>query len=131
MDCLKNTVSLLIEPVWNRNVPTSLYSSGSSPFNRTSMESKYFAICCSISAAVTFNRTSMESKCELNLTGFAGTSSTFNRTSMESKSGSQKHDGRACPNLLIEPVWNRNNTLTSDHAQFRISFNRTSMESKL
>ena len=61
-----NEVTLLIEPVWNRN------ESGSTPhfhresaFNRTSMESK-LRVATAISERISaFNRTSMESKLRL------------------------------------------------------------------
>ena len=54
---------LLIEPVWNRNmplIPNRLIRLGT--FNRTSMESKLDTVQVSGLQLSTFNRTSMESK---------------------------------------------------------------------
>ena len=76
-----------------------------------------------------FNRTSMESK-RFNKDLIGQDLNTFNRTSMESKRiwiawHHRKND------LLIEPVWNRNNSLNRARNDKQGPFNRTSMESKL
>ena len=145
-----NNHSLLIEPVWNRNIAPLKSSPLNSPFNRTSMESKHICWVRSVSRHVTFNRTSMESK---PLMGSPSRSmrSPFNRTSMESKLWIDDTDSevvhtfnrtsmeskRAPVNLpchknclLIEPVWNRNASLSVISTTAGRTFNRTSMESK-
>ena len=59
---MRGHVTLLIEPVWNRNESNGTLSVRASAFNRTSMESKPPAIEFDESKRTAFNRTSMESK---------------------------------------------------------------------
>ena len=100
--------SLLIEPVWNRNIMTQNTGIfGQSPFNRTSMESKLEILALVGRLKMPFNRTSMESKRWRGFGQARRPALTFNRTSMESKH---------CPVALAVFVC--------------LPFNRTSMESK-
>ena len=121
----------------------------SSAFNRTSMESKRRDESGHPNPTNTFNRTSMESKlrCSVRFTGCRlliepvwnrnlirkhlrdNLNASFNRTSMESKPRIADSVSSVLT-LLIEPVWNRN--LIIHHSMAGIlTFNRTSMESKL
>ena len=132
------TYVLLIEPVWNRNLyfAWTLELWGIVAFNRTSMESKqHFHDDVECLYQKTFNRTSMESKPVWLQTLYA--SYTFNRTSMESKlvrkSGLpfNRTSWSRTYQLLIEPVWNRNEFKDNRRHALRLhTFNRTSMESK-
>ena len=101
-----------------------------SSFNRTSMESKHVDWLGEDGFSGAFNRTSMESKPELRVFKCVGCK-TFNRTSMESKPCRIVILYRRMSFLLIEPVWNRNES--SNHppnCRHKKPFNRTSMESK-
>ena len=123
---------LLIEPVWNRNA---------------------HELCARMGFRGAFNRTSMESKRRWTYTRLATLMPAFNRTSMESKLRTACYWLCEKPNLLIEPVWNRNwcgsletsspasclliepvwnrNVSSAFTVSKRVStFNRTSMESK-
>ena len=103
----RNGRSLLIEPVWNRNVSCGSITTPFSPFNRTSMESKPAYFLKTHELVSPFNRTSMESK-HLSSAALCDLSrATFNRTSMESKL-SRSYNFSSILSLLIEPVWNRN-----------------------
>ena len=77
-----------------------------------------------------FNRTSMESKLKAwhHRTQYA---TAFNRTSMESKQVNPKRIFLMSKELLIAPVWNRNENRTPMRLVGFEPFNRTSMESKL
>ena len=83
---LRESLFLLIEPVWNRNPVASWFS----PL-----------------ASVSFNRTSMESKPGIYVRIALINWKPFNRTSMESKPNALKGNWSRRL-LLIEPVWNRN-----------------------
>ena len=107
VDGCESNISLLIEPVWNRNeisVPSGMYISPplliEPVWNRNlSWIYRYATLILS-----------------------------FNRTSMESKHMLQRAV-RHAPALLIEPVWNRNLSTECPRSSGS-SFNRTSMESK-
>ena len=132
---------LLIEPVWNRNISQrwTLIILQEQAFNRTSMESKHewsFNVPSTDAVELPFNRTSMESKpCTMISFALACLCCAFNRTSMESKQHHlvEPHVGPfnqpikldtalltgMRPFLLIEPVWNRNETETNDPSRIR------------
>ena len=100
-------MSLLIEPVWNRNVI------------------RFFGIgeLANLLIEPVWNR-------NIGNKGFQYKIHAFNRTSLESKP-EQSDPAFGNHYLLIEPVWNRN--LKSLHLlgwQLRLTFNRTSLESK-
>ena len=104
-----NSTFLLIEPVWNRNLPV--------PPSLTAV-------------TVTFNRTSLESKrdCEVQLIAkslFLLIEPVWNRNL------SRHHVRLRKPRLLIEPVWNRNYCRYFRSCFWQHPFNRTSLESKL
>ena len=100
---------LLIEPVWNRNMPI---------------------VKTLLKKCLTFNRTSMESKRGIMLQAHADNPGlliepVWNRNRL-----------CACldilfSTLLIEPVWNRNLLAYALGVASVVTFNRTSMESKL
>ena len=100
---------LLIEPVWNRNTGTNNPREMEiTTFNRTSMESKRSPSTPPADrSSPPFNRTSMESKHAVTR-DYNKIIGAFNRTSMESKRASDIYD---CSNSCV-------------------AFNRTSMESK-
>ena len=100
---------LLIEPVWNRNV----FCDGDRgfpcrSFNRTSMESKQTL------------RNLCKCRCEMLLIEPVWNRNLCKRAAVVVEIGY----------LLIEPVWNRNTNVTV-FEKVKVTFNRTSMESKL
>ena len=127
---LQGFCRLLIEPVWNRNAETQ--HRDQREFGELLIEPVWNRNLSKISknnlVTRSFNRTSMESKPETPL-NFAVSASPFNRTSMESKHLREESQFTAII-LLIEPVWNRNNTKPKIDKRIVKAFNRTSMESK-
>ena len=121
---------LLIEPVWNRNKLWKEYASDRKhTFNRTSLESKLCQLSACRGDVRAFNRTSLESKHQ----GFASGIQlirSFNRTSLESKHCGAARLSKFARELLIEPVWNRNNSPSFRASLSVNTFNRTSLESK-
>ena len=103
--------SLLIEPVWNWNQqPSQDYRSHSQAFNRTSMELKHMRSNYNQRITLAFNRTSMELKRWPSHHHWRFIGRTFNRTSMELKL-IMMFFTLTSGILLIEPVWNWNNSL--------------------
>ena len=126
-------ISLLIEPVWNRNsAGLRFYTRVKSAFNRTSMESKLAYAQHVVLSKSTFNRTSMESKHRLRLRSRSKLNSLLIEPVWNRNISLWMTDSQKWPHLLIEPVWNRNCGIPTVSWVRRFhSFNRTSMESKL
>ena len=147
----EHILSLLIEPLWNWNLPNAFrtranwytfnrttmelkppirarYDQKRLAFNRTTMELKRRSCPNSRWHSAAFNRTTMELKhwpyCSTNAERCA-----FNRTTMELKpipvAGHLANRW-----LLIEPLWNWNNSHKYGHSPTAYSFNRTTMELK-
>ena len=105
----KTSVGLLIEPVWNQNCLSGNGNlSTSQSFNRTSLESKHATTYQILLALIQLLIEPV-----------------WNRNIFVPRN----HTGRM--RLLIEPVWNQNMCLASSGNGSCISFNRTSLESKL
>ena len=102
-------MSLLIEPVWNRNEDEK-------PDSASEVDI--------LLIEPVWNRNDTV----VNVSG-SGVTVAFNRTSMESKLDVDAGDVDVSE-LLIEPVWNRNNKSFSFGRRADVTFNRTSMESK-